>query len=259
MRVLKKASSEKRGGKGMQLATQTINGSIVGTNPAYFNSTRSQGEMDGFSVTDEQLVHNARGGDKTALNELIERHYKTCLNVAISILRNRPDAEDEVQNACCKAYERFSQYQGDGPFAAWLNRIVANESIVRYRHQRSRRLQYLDEPLARFNSAKLEIVDNKTLPDEALGSEEVVAVVLREVSCMPPLFREVLTLRDVRQLPMLAVARELGITVPAAKSRLARARLELRGRLERHCGQNRQGTLLQGSRPRNVAAMALCD
>ena len=244
----------------MQLATETITGPWTGGQAGFHNGAKSGKDFDeDCCLTDEQLVHEARAGDKTALNELIERHYKTCLNIALSILRNRPDAEDEVQNACCKAYERFAQYQGDGPFAAWLNRIVANESIVRYRQQKSRRLHYLDEPLARFNSARLEIVDTKTLPDEALGSEEVVDVVLREVNCMPPLFREVLTLRDLHQLSMLTVAGRLGITIPAAKSRLARARLELRARLGKHCGQNREGTLLQRGKPRSMMAMAVGD
>jgi RNA polymerase sigma-70 factor, ECF subfamily len=242
----------------MQLATEAIEGANPGWRAGHRAVTASQERVEEqTSLNDEQLVLKARSGDRTAFDQLIERHYRTCLNIALSILRNREDAEDEVQNACCKAFEKFGQYSGDGAFAAWLTRIVANESIVRYRQKRARRLHYLDEPLAQFNSAKLEIVDMKTLPDEALGSKELGDAVLHQVSCMPPLFREVISLRDVQQLPIMTVSKRLGITVPAAKSRLARARGELRLRFDRHFGPEQAKSLLQDGRPRKLAAVMI--
>src|SRR4051794_29330533 len=63
---------------------------------------------------DQSLMTSARHGDMTAFGELIERHRATCLAVATMMLRNRSDAEDEVQNAFCKAFQRLDQYRADG-------------------------------------------------------------------------------------------------------------------------------------------------
>jgi len=76
---------------------------------------------------DQQLIDSARQGDTTAFGELIKRHYSSCLRRASSLIRNPTDAEDEVQNACWKAFERLAQFRGEGTFAAWLSRIVENQ------------------------------------------------------------------------------------------------------------------------------------
>jgi RNA polymerase sigma-70 factor (ECF subfamily) len=72
-----------------------------------------------------------------------------------------------------------------------------------------------------------------------------VTVLGREMSRMPPLFRNIMLLHDREQLRMPDVAQRLGVSVPAAKSRLRRARKELRSRIERHCGRKGPGTLLE--------------
>jgi RNA polymerase sigma-70 factor (ECF subfamily) len=211
------------------------------------------------AATDRRLVEQARRGDAQSLSELIQRNYQHCLKIALGILRNRDDAEDEVQNAFWKAIERFEQYKGEGPFGSWLARIVANESYVRFRTERHVRFFRLDESISASTGAKLELVDQRILPDDQLGRHEVQEVVDSEIRHMPPLLRRVLQLRDVQQLPMSRVAEELQVTIPAAKSRLARARRELRSRLTKHGGRNAHQTLLHESFSRPVLAVANGD
>ena len=184
-------------------------------------------------------------GDSLAFGELIQRHRTTCLKRAMLMIRNRSDAEDEVQNAFWKAFQRLEQFRGEGTFAAWLNRIVENQCLMRIREERNSRFVYLDETAE--SNVRLELV-GKTAPEDQLDLDEVVSLFRKEISRIPPLLRNVMLLRDLEQLSMPDVACRLGLSVPAAKSRLMRARMELRSRIVKHCGRRGAGTLMQMAR-----------
>ena len=201
---------------------------------------------EGEEQTDEVLVNKARTGDERAFGELIKRHWRNCLKRASMILRNRSDAEDEVQNTFWKALQRLDQFRGEGSFSAWLNRIVENQCLMRIREDQNARFVYLDE--STDSNVRLELVSQRASPEDALGLDEVLVLLRREVSRMPPLLRNVMVLRDLDQLPMPDVAKRLGLSVPATKSRLMRARTELRARVARHCGRKGAGTLTQAAR-----------
>jgi RNA polymerase sigma-70 factor, ECF subfamily len=187
--------------------------------------------------TDAELVSQARSGDAKAFSLLVARHHRTCVNIAASILRDRSDAEDEVQEACCKAFEHLEQYRGGGQFLTWLLRIVTNQCLMLIRARRNVQFLYLDEESDRETSSPRELRANIADPEQELVHDELCGVLQREIGRIPPLLKNVLLLRDVQELPMLDVAARLKITVPAAKSRLLRARTELRDRMLRQCGQ----------------------
>ena len=188
-------------------------------------------------VADDELVVLAQAGDNTAFTELIERHQSTCKRMAVSILRDQQDAEDEVQNAFWKAYEHLGQFQQDAKFSTWLSRIVVNQCLMRLRKDRRARFVYLDEGVPGEDVASLDLPDRTQSPEQALAQTEVGAVLQGEIRRIPPLLRDVFILRDVEELDMPEVAEKLGISIAAAKSRLLRARLELRQRMEKHCGR----------------------
>src|SRR3982751_5506741 len=183
-----------------------------------------QRTVDDDTAIDLRLVEEARQGNAKSLSELIERNYRHCLRIALGILRNRDDAEEEVQNAFWKAIERLAQFKGEGPFKSWLARIVANESYVRCRTERNVRFFHLDDSISGETGARFELVDQSVLPDDQLGNREVMDILHTEIRHMPPLLRRVLDLRDIQQMSIALVAHELNVTIPAAKSRLARAR-----------------------------------
>jgi len=191
-------------------------------------------------LSDDVLVANCTNGDEAAFDELMKRHHPTALKVAYSIVRNRQDAEDEVQNAFWKAYRHIGQFNRDSKFSTWLTRIVVNQCLMKLR--RSRKLQYLyiGDTGPGEDFANFELRDPRHTPEQGLGESEVQTVLFREIGKTPPLLRNVFLLRDVQQLPMPKVAEMLGISVAAAKSRLLRARSELRSRMSRHC--NRAGS-----------------
>lgn len=187
-------------------------------------------------VTDDRLVVMAQGGDNAAFAELIERHQSTCKRLALSILRDVSDAEDEVQNAFWKAFEHIGQFQQDAKFSTWLSRIVVNQCLMRLRKDRRAKFLYIDEGVAGEEISTIELPDNTISPEEELARTELGQILQNEIRRIPPLLREVVMLRDVQGLPMPDVAGKLGISVAAAKSRLLRARLELRNRLQKHVG-----------------------
>src|SRR4051812_29345024 len=184
--------------------------------------------------TDPQLVARSRAGDQEAFGELIQRHRRKCVDLGCSFLRNRVDAEDSAQNAFLKAYEHLDQYQGDAEFSTWLGRIVANECLMLMRMRRRARFVYLDEEPSEPKSLPMQLPGTGPDPEGELAYSQLTDVLRCEVRRIPPLLRNVMLLRDIQGLPVRDVAVELGISVSAAKSRLVRARAELRLRMGRH-------------------------
>lgn len=188
-------------------------------------------------MAEDRLVRMCQRGENGAYAELICRHQTTAMKLALSILRDRQDAEDEVQNAFWKAYEHIGQFQRDSKFSTWFARIVVNQCLMRLRQARRAKFCYLDDGPVGDTAAMLELEDNRRSPEQAVGQAEVAQRLHAEIQRIPPLLRHVFLLRDVQEKPMPEVARQLGISVAAAKSRLLRARAELRNRMRRHHGE----------------------
>jgi RNA polymerase sigma-70 factor, ECF subfamily len=196
------------------------------------------------TLEDPTLVTLAQSGNDQAFSELMARHQKNCLKLALSILRHQEDAEDEVQNAFWKAYGHIRQFQQDAKFSTWLTRIVVNQCLMRLRQNKRARWLYLDEAPVGEEKPVTELAAQTETPEQEVAQTELAAVLNREIRRIPPLMRDVFLLREVHRLPMAEVALRLGITVAAAKSRLLRARLELRERMGKHCGRLGPATLL---------------
>ena len=194
--------------------------------------------------SDEELVMQAQNGEHPAFAELMRRHQSSALKLAASILRDTQDAQDEVQNAFWKAFQHLNQFNREARFTTWLTRIVVNQCLMKIRRDRRASFLYLDDVQIGEDSGTLELPSTSESPEEQLAKQQVGSVLRKEVSRIPPLLRKVFLLRDVERLPMPEVAARLGISIPAAKSRLLRARVELRARLEKHQGRLGAATLL---------------
>lgn len=189
------------------------------------------------NLTDDTLVTLSQQGDDSAFAELFRRYRPACLKLAFSVVRERQDAEDEVQNAMWKAFRHIRQFQSDSKFSTWLNRIVVNQCLMRLRRARRDKFFYIDDFQIGEDGGTWELRDTRKGPEQELGQMEVAAALDQEIRRIPPLLRNVFLLRDVQRLQIGDVADRLGISVAAAKSRLLRARSELRNRMVRHCGR----------------------
>ena len=140
-------------------------------------------------VEDDALVCLAQDGDNDAFAELIERHLSTCKRLAMSILRDKQNAEDEVQNACWKAFEHINQFNKDAKFSTWLSRIVVNQCLMRLRKDRRARFLYLDDGVQGEELATLDLPDETPTPEAALAQTEIGRIIDQEVRRIPPLLR----------------------------------------------------------------------
>src|SRR5215510_6677288 len=176
---------------------------------------KHNGLWESCAPTEEELVAAARNGDDAAFGELTQRYRNSCLKRAMLMIRNRSDAEDEVQNACWKAFQRLDQFRGEGTFSAWLSRIVENQCLMRIREERQLRFLHLDE--ASESNIRIELVAQMMDPEDELGEQQLDKLLRTEISRIPPLLRNVMVLYDVDELPMPEVAARLGLSVPAPK------------------------------------------
>jgi RNA polymerase sigma-70 factor (ECF subfamily) len=186
--------------------------------------------------SDTTLVAQAKHGDRPAFEQLIERHYQSCVNMASFILRDRSEAQDQVQEAWWKAFARLEQYRGDAEFLTWMLRIVVNQCLALLRVRRRTSFCYLDDDGRQSGARPVELPTVAPDPEYVVVSCELEETLRDEIRHMPRLLRDVVLLH-LQELPMSAVAGRLGISIVAAKSRLRRARAELRSRLTEKSGR----------------------
>ncbi len=184
---------------------------------------------------DVALVERVRGGDDSAYDDLVRKYERQVFRIAQHITQNREDAEDVMQDAFLKAYEKLEQFQGNSKFYTWLVRIAVNESLMRLRKRRTGRMVSIDEDIVTDEgSVPRDLADWAPDPEQNYGQSELAQILRKTIQGLPPGFRIVFVLRDVEGLSTEETAETLGLSIPAVKSRLLRARLQLRERLSRY-------------------------
>jgi RNA polymerase sigma-70 factor (ECF subfamily) len=184
---------------------------------------------------DVALVAKVRGGDVSAYDTLVRKYERQLFRIAQHITQNREDAEDVMQDAFLKAYEKLEQFQGNSKFYTWLVRIAVNESLMRLRKRRTGKMVSIDEDIeTEEGSVPRDLADWAPDPEQNYGQAELAEILRKTIQGLPQGFRIVFVLRDVEGLSTEETAETLGLSVPAVKSRLLRARLQLRERLSRY-------------------------
>jgi RNA polymerase sigma-70 factor (ECF subfamily) len=192
------------------------------------------------------LVQAARNGDVGAFEQLLKRYDRKIFRLAHHITQQREDAEDVLQETFLKAYQNLAGFQGNSKFYTWLVRIAVNESLMKLRKRRSDRTVSLDEDVeTEDGSMPREVPDWGPSPEQLYGREELNDILARTIHGLPPSFRTVFVLRDVEGLSTEETAEALALSVPAVKSRLLRARLQLRDRLSRFFQRQKAGDVKQ--------------
>jgi len=180
-----------------------------------------------------ELVAAAKAGDANGFNELVRRYERKIFRLAQNITQNREDAEDVMQEAFLKAYTHLANFQGDSRFYTWLVRIAVNEALMKLRKRRGKEVS-LDEPVETDDDLlPREIADWGPSPDQRYERAELNSILSEAIEKLEPDFRLVFVLRDIEELSTEETAKLLGLSVPAVKSRLLRARLRMRQKLNR--------------------------
>lgn len=191
-------------------------------------------EMADTAFDEAALVARAKAGDDAAFSELVNHYERRIFRTARNITQNDEDAEDVLQEAFLKAYSNLDNFQGNSKFYTWLVRITVNEALMKLRKRKTDRSVSLDEQLDTGEDTVIrEIAVWDGSPEQRYSQEEIREILDREIATLEPIYRSVFQLRDVDELSTEETAEALGISVPAVKSRLLRARLQLREKLTR--------------------------
>ncbi len=180
------------------------------------------------------LVARAKAGDADAFSELVQHYDRRVFRMAKQITQNDDDAEDVLQEAFLKAYTHLNDFQGNSKFYTWVVRIAVNEALMKLRKRRSDRSVPLDEPIETGEdemAREIAVWDDN--PEETYSREELAELLDEAVQSLKPAYRTVFILRDIEELSIEETSEALGLSISAVKSRLLRARLQLREKLTR--------------------------
>ena len=192
---------------------------------------------------DVALVERARAGDTAAFEVLVKQYDRQIFRTANHITQNREDAEDITQDVFFKAFQKLHQFKGDSKFSTWLVRIAVNESLMRLRKRKTSKTVSMDQDVqTEEGSIPRDFAEWRPNPEQIFSQSELGEILRKTIAGLPPGFRTVFTLRDIENLSTEETAAALKLSVPAVKSRLLRARLQLRERLSRYFRQKNEAS-----------------
>ena len=183
---------------------------------------------------DETLVVMAQGGDTRAFDELVRRYREKVFRLCFKILRHEEDAAEALQDAFLSAYRGLANFKAESTFSTWLYRVATNASLMKYRKRRDGHVSLEQSQSVNPDAEGLEIPDWTQHPLQDLLDAETREVMEDGVQRLPDDLRTVFLLRDIEGLSNAQAAEVLDLTVAAVKSRLHRARIHLRDRLNRY-------------------------
>ena len=205
-------------------------------NPTGEKSPQARTPLPSQVVKEDEpvLVAAAQAGDISAFETLVSRYERKIFRLAQNITQNREDAEDVMQEAFLKAYEHLSGFQGNSRFYTWLVRIAVNQALMKLRKRRPNQVSIDEEVNTGEDLIPREIEDWGPSPEDRYKQTEMSDILSSSIADLDPPFRIVFQLRDIEELSTEETAEALGLSVPAVKSRLLRARLKLRQKLDKY-------------------------
>jgi RNA polymerase sigma-70 factor (ECF subfamily) len=187
------------------------------------------------SGDDALLIKAFQKGDKRAFDELVIRHKDRIFNLCYRFLEDYEEANDSAQEAFVKAYGSLSTFRLESSFSTWLYRIAVNtckNKLGSSAYKAKRKMVSLDNPGTPSNEIPpMEIPNGAPSPLARMEEKEKMALVQKALDTLPTEFKMVVTLRDVEGLSYEQIAEITGLHLGTVKSRIARARTELRNKL----------------------------
>ena len=183
----------------------------------------------GVASDDLDLVYATRNGDLSAFEQLVGRYDCKLLRIAQHVTHNREDSQDAVQDSFMKALQHLEEFREQSQFSTWLFRITVNQSLMKLRKRRTTLDLSCDQGFqAEEDIPPREVADSAPNPEELCRASELRNILVGAIEKLHPTLRTVFVLRDVEELSISQTAMALDLSVPAVKTRLFRARLQLR-------------------------------
>ncbi len=180
-----------------------------------------------------ELIRRIRAGESELFYSLVRPHEKAVYMAAYGVLNNQADAEEVAQEAVLKAFTHLEQFRGESKFSTWLIQITINEARIRLRKDRRHLYESVDQGTETEEGDYMprDFADWRDIPSESLQRRELREAITRGLASLKPKYREVLVLRDVQHRSIKETAEILDITEATVKTRLLRARLQMRDAL----------------------------
>jgi len=178
-----------------------------------------------------ELIAHGKSGNEAALAELFGRHYASCLRVARVILRSKDDSQDAVQAAYLLAFRHLRRFRGDARFKTWITRIVVNCCLMQLREAR-RRASWVQLEDLHGGQGPDALASRSPSPETVTWSREIASALSEAFARLPKNLSETYDLYATSNLSLKEVAAQLGLTLPATKTRVSRARAGMRRHLE---------------------------
>ena len=203
-----------------------------------------------------ELVRAAKRGDVGAFEQLVQRYSGVVFRVALHMARSHEDAEEIAQETFLRAFRHLSSFEERARISTWLTRIAVNAALVKMRGLRPMETVTIGEE-ERDESVPQQVADWRPNPEQLYSRQELSSMLRGALESLPSGYSEVFWLRDVEGFSIAETAEMLDISVPAVKTRLLRARLQLRERLSQHFRGDENGSATEKSLvPGELWAMA---
>lgn len=180
------------------------------------------------ATSDEALIKGARSGNSDAFDELVRRHSRQVYGMSFRMLKNREDAEDNSQNAFCKAYGKIRQFEGKSRFSTWLMRITINEALMTLRRRRLEGLAQYTDGNDDETAPEIDVRDMHADPEREYLIKELAATAFE---ALRPTLKYTFILQKAEGWTSEELAEAMDVTKETVKSRIFRARVRMRQRL----------------------------
>ncbi len=175
------------------------------------------------------LIKSALEGDMRSFEELIYQYEKKVYNVALRVFKNPEDAKDISQDVFIKIYKNLNKFDNKSSFSTWLYRITTNTCIDELRKRKGRETISIDNDIEDDEgSFKREFADNEPTPEEKVISKEGESEIIKSMNTLSDEHRTIIVMRDIEGLSYTEISEAIGISIGTVKSRISRARLQLK-------------------------------
>ena len=185
-------------------------------------------------MDEERLIKRAQDGDSKAFEILIETHFKKIYNIAYRIAGNPDDASDMTQEVMIKLFRNINSFGGNSKFSTWVYRVATNTCLDELKKLRRHSTYSINSEINTGDGEFLyEAEDTSPTPDLEVERSELADMVAKAITALNPEHRAIITLRDIQEFSYEEIANILNISEGTVKSRISRARMQLKKILER--------------------------
>jgi len=182
------------------------------------------------NVFEQALIRRVQAGEAEAFYELVRPYERAVFLAAVAIVKNDADAEEVAQESVLKAFKSLARFRQESKFSTWLIQITINEAKMKLRKDRRHLYESIEQGQQSDDGDYIprEFADWREIPSQALERRELREALKKALESLPEKYRTILILRDMNHLSITQTAHVLGLSEANVKTRLSRARLQMR-------------------------------